>query len=44
MEKGKDSTERGKEKERDGDSRDWMIRFQRWSAAVEGSRCPLQQT
>lgn len=36
-ERGKRATERRRGKEREGDSRDWMIRFQLWSAAVQGS-------
>lgn len=41
MEKGKEE-KRARERERKsegerGDSRDWELKFQRWSAAVEGS-------
>lgn len=36
-ERGKSDRERERETEREGDSRDWTIRFQLWTAAVEGS-------
>lgn len=42
MEKGKrKESDRGWEKEREGDSRDWMIGFQLCSAAVEGLWWPI---